>query len=258
MNGRAQPRLSPAGVVAPAIAALILFAGLVALGNWQLDRKVWKEALIDTMDQRLAAAPSGLPPPALWSSLTQAQDEYRRVRFSAQFLPDAEALVFTSGSAFRPDVSGPGYWVFAPARLAGGGLVVVNRGFVPEGRREVTTRAAGDVGVAAVDMVGAMRWPEAPNWFTPPAEPAHNLWFVRDPSAMAQAKHWGEVAPFFVELESPPPPGGLPQPGPLRVNLPDDHLQYALTWYGLAAVLAVSFAVWLRGRWREAGAPSGS
>jgi cytochrome oxidase assembly protein ShyY1 len=242
-------------VVAPAIAALILFAGLVALGNWQLDRKVWKEALIDTLDQRLAAAPSGLPQPALWSSLTQAQDEYRRVRFSAQFLPDAEALVFTSGSAFRPDVSGAGYWVFAPARLAGGGLVVINRGFVPEGRQDAATRTAGAAD-AVVEMVGVMRWPEAPNWFTPPAEPAHDLWFVRDPLAIAEAKHWGEVAPFFIELESPPPPGGLPQPGPLRVNLPDDHLQYALTWYGLAGVLAVSFAVWLRGRWREeTGAP---
>jgi surfeit locus 1 family protein len=255
VNGRAQPRRSPAGVVVPAIAALVLFAGLVALGNWQLDRKVWKEALIDTLDRRLAAAPSALPPPELWSGLTPAEDEYRRVRFSGKLLPAAQALVFTSGSAFRPDVSGAGYWVFAPARLAGGGLVAINRGFVPEGRQDVATRVADEAG-AVVDMVGVMRWPEAPNWFTPPAEPAHNLWFVRDQLAMAEARHWGEVAPFFIELESPLPPGGLPQPGPLRVNLPDDHLQYALTWYGLAAVVAVSFAVWLRGRWREAGAPS--
>jgi surfeit locus 1 family protein len=244
-------------VIVPAIAALILLAGLIGLGNWQLQRKVWKEDLIATLDQRLAASPSALPPPALWSSLTPATDEYRRVRFSAQFVPE-EALVFTSGSAFRPDVSGPGYWVFAPARLADGGLVVVNRGFVPEGRQDAATRAAGALG-DAVDMVGVMRWPEQPNWFTPQAEPAHNLWFVRDPNAMAEAKHWGAVAPFFIELESPPPPGGLPQPGPLQVNLPDDHLQYALTWFGLAAALAVSFAFWLRNRWREGtGAPSKS
>ena len=92
----------------------------------------------------------------------------------------------------------------------------------------------------------------------PAADPGHNLWFVRDPKAIAEAKNWGTVAPFFIELESPPPPGGLPLPGPLKVNLPDDHLQYALTWFGLAAVLAVCFAFWLRSRWREDGASTES
>jgi surfeit locus 1 family protein len=247
-------RRRPAGVVGPGIAALILFAGLVGLGHWQLERKAWKEGLIDTLGQRLAAAPSDLPPPASWSSLIPAADEFRRVRFSARLLPNEEALVFTSGSAFRPDVSGSGYWVFAPARLAGGGLVVVDRGFVPEGRQDKATRAAGAV-PAEVEMVGVMRWPEPPAWFMPQPDPGHNLWFERDPGAIARAKNWGEVAPFFIELESPVPPGGLPFSGPLRVELPNDHLQYAMTWFGLAAVLVICFAFWLRGRWRETAAP---
>jgi surfeit locus 1 family protein len=135
-------------------------------------------------------------------------------------------------------------------------VVVVDRGFVPEGRQDKATRAAGEV-AAEVAMVGVMRWPEQPGWFMPQADPGHNLWFVRDPSAIAHAKNWGEVAPFFIELESPVPPGGLPFPGPLRVELPNDHLQYAMTWFGLAAVLAVCFAFWLRSRWREGNAPSG-
>jgi surfeit locus 1 family protein len=256
VNGGPQPRRPHAGVLGPGIFALIVFAGLVGLGNWQLDRKAWKEGVIETLGQRLAEAPSELPPPQRWSSLAPAEDEFRRVRFAAEVLPNEEALVFTSGSAFRPDVSGPGYWVFAPARLAGGGLIVVDRGFVPEGRQDKATRTAGDV-AARLDMVGVMRWPESPGWFMPQADPGHNLWFVRDPLAIAQAKKWGEVAPFFIELESPQPPGGLPRPGPLKANLPDDHLQYAMTWYGLAAVLAVSFAFWLRSRWQEGnGAPS--
>jgi surfeit locus 1 family protein len=238
------------GAVGPGIAALIVFAGLLGLGQWQLERKAWKEGLIDTLEQRLAAAPSDLPPPASWPDLTAAADEFRRVRFAARLMPHEEALVFTSGSAFRPDVSGSGYWVFAPARLAGGGLIVVDRGFVPEGRQDRATRTPGEVD-GVIDMVGVMRWPEQPSWFLPQADPGHNLWFVRDPLAIAQAKNWGAVAPFFIELESPPPPGGLPFPGPLRVNLPDDHLQYAMTWFGLAAVLAVCFAFWLRSRWRE-------
>jgi surfeit locus 1 family protein len=258
VNSERRLRRAPAGVVGPGIAVLIVFAGLVGLGNWQLDRKAWKEGLIATLGQRLSAAPSELPPPQSWRSLDPAADEYRRVRFAAEILPNEEALVFTSGSAFRPDVSGSGYWVFAPARLPGGGLIVVDRGFVPEGRQDQATRTAGEVG-ARVDMVGVMRWPEAAGWFMPQADPAHNLWFVRDPLAIAQAKSWGEVAPFFIELESPQPPGGLPRPGPLKVNLPDDHLQYAITWFALAAVLAVSFAFWLRSRWREGdSAPSES
>jgi surfeit locus 1 family protein len=246
-----QPRPPTAGVVAPAIAVLIVLAGLIGLGSWQLDRKAWKEGLIETLGQRLAAVPSDLPPPHSWAGLAAAQDEFRRVRFAAELVPNEEALVFTSGSAFRPDVSGSGYWVFAPARLAGGGVIVVDRGFVPEGRQDKATRTEGEV-ATVIDMVGVMRWPEQPGWFMPPGDPGHNLWFVRDPLAIAQAKKWGEVAPFFIELESPPPPGGLPRPGKLLVSLPNDHLQYAMTWFGLAIVLAACFAFWLRSRWQEA------
>jgi surfeit locus 1 family protein len=101
-----------------------------------------------------------------------------------------------------------------------------------------------------VAIVGALRWPGTRHWFTPNDDPVHNLWFTPDPSAMAAAKALdtggGALAPFYVEQESPVPPGGLPQPGKLVVNLPDNHLQYALTWYGLAAVLAgvfISFAM---------------
>jgi cytochrome oxidase assembly protein ShyY1 len=90
-----------------------------------------------------------------------------------------------------------------------------------------------------------MRWPEPRSWFAPNDDPAHNLWFVRDQQSMARAKGWGEVAPFFVELETPSTPGRVPQAARLTVNLRNEHLQYAITWYGLAAVLAISFAFWV-------------
>jgi surfeit locus 1 family protein len=169
------------------------------------------------------------------------------VRFTAELVPGEEALVFTGGSPLRPDVSGPGYWVFAPARLAGGGEIVIERGFVPESLKEPRKRAAGELN-SPIDMVGFMRWPETPTWFTPPADPAHNLWFARDHRLMAVARNWGDVAPFYIDLERPEPPGSLPHPGPLEVHLPDDHLQYAITWFGLAAVVAATFGFWLRGR----------
>jgi surfeit locus 1 family protein len=87
--------------------------------------------------------------------------------------------------------------------------------------------------------------------FTPNDDPAHNLWFVRDQAAMAAAKNWGPVAPFYVEQEAPPAPGGLPQVGKVQPILPNNHLGYAITWYGLALVLVGVFGFWLRARARE-------
>jgi surfeit locus 1 family protein len=240
-------RRSWIGLLIPALLAFLL---LIGLGTWQLQRKTWKEGLIAALDAQLAAPPIALPPPAAWSSLDQQKAEYRRVTLTVAFDNAKEALVFAAPSAFRPDVTSPGYWVFAPARLADGAVVMVNRGFVPEGRQDPITRPEGQLS-GPLQIVGVMRWPEERHWFTPNDEPAHNLWFARDPQAMAASKGLGLVAPFYVEQESPAPPGGLPQPGKLVVKLPDNHLQYALTWYGLAIVLVVTFAMWAFGSARE-------
>jgi surfeit locus 1 family protein len=234
------------------IPALLAFAVLVALGTWQLQRKAWKEGLIAALTERLAAPPSTLPASGAWQSLDQTREEYRRVKFSATFDHAKEALVYAAASAFRPDVSGLGYWVFTPARLPDGGVVIVNRGFVPEGRKDPALRAEGQV-AGPVEIAGAMRWPERRNWFSPADDPPHNLWFTRDPLTIADAKGVHAVAPFYVEQESPVPPGGLPQPGKLVVMLRNEHLQYALTWYGLALVLVVMFVTWARSSFRDAG-----
>jgi surfeit locus 1 family protein len=239
------------GLAVPSIVVLAGLAVLLTLGTWQLERKAWKEALIATLDERLAAAPADVPERTVWDRLDRNEMEFRRIRFSAKFLHGQEALVYTSGSALRSDVSGPGYWVFTPALRQDGSLVVVNRGFVPEGRQDPASRAAGQIpGVS--EIIGALRWPEPRGLFAPADDPARNLWFVRDHLAMAAAKNWGPVAPFFVDQEAPAPPGGLPKVGKIAPNLRNDHLQYALTWYALAVVLAVVFLVWLRSRAREA------
>jgi surfeit locus 1 family protein len=120
---------------------------------------------------------------------------------------------------------------------------MVNRGFVPEAKRDVATRAAGEI-AGPVDIVGVMRWPDQRGWFSPADSPNGNLWFTRDPLAIAAAKGLPAVAPFYVEQESPVPPGGLPLPGKLVPKLRNEHLQYALTWFGLAIVLVVAFGVW--------------
>jgi len=236
------------GLLLPGVVVLGALAVLIGLGTWQLERKAWKEGLIETLEQRLAADPVALPSPEQWPNLSPAENEFRRVVVYATFEPNDEALVYTTGSAFRPDVTGLGYWVFAPAKLANGAAVVLNRGFIPEGERNPSTHS---VLAGRVPLVGVMRWPDPRGWFTPSDDPGRNLWFVRDHLAMAAAKGWGEVAPFFVELETPSGYANLPRYGRLKVSLRNDHLQYALTWYGLAAVLVIVAGLWMRSRRRE-------
>jgi surfeit locus 1 family protein len=246
VNAQAEPRRR--GFALFAFFVLAALGVLVALGTWQLERLSWKEGLIAELESKLSAKPTDLPPRERWPQLSAAADEFRRVAFPAEFL-DQEALVYSAGSALRPDASGPGYWVFSPAQLTGGSLVVINRGFVPEGKQDPKTRPQGQP-QGVVEVVGAMRWPESRGTFTPNDDPEKNLWFARDPAGMAAAKGWGTIAPFYVDQEAPAAPGGLPKVGPLKASLPNNHLQYAVTWYGLALVTLISALLFLRARRR--------
>jgi surfeit locus 1 family protein len=143
--------------------------------------------------------------------------------------------------------------VLSPARLADGGVVIVNRGFVPEGKQDPSARREGKPR-GLIEVVGAVRWPEPRGLFMPNDTPAKNLWFVRDPAAVAAAKGWDGRAPFYIDQEGPPAPGGLPKVGPLKQSLPNNHLQYAVTWYGLALVTLISGVLFLHARRREASA----
>jgi cytochrome oxidase assembly protein ShyY1 len=230
----------------PAVLALAGLAVLLGLGTWQLERKAWKEALIATLERRMAEAPATLPPADRWAAMTPADFEFTRVRLRVEFPKAADALVFSGGSALRDDAKGVGYFVFAPARLPGGQQLVVNRGFVP-------AQAYPPAPQGPQEIVGAIRFPELASWFVADQDAAGAIWTVRDPAAMAARRGWGPVAPFYIEQESPVPPGGLPHPAPLKVRLRNEHLQYAITWYGLAAVLVVMFVLWA-GRRREQAA----
>lgn len=227
----------------PAIVVAAAFAVLVALGLWQLERKAWKENLIATLAERMAAKPSPLPARVEWPNLTPAADEFRRVRLRAQFAAAREARVYSGGAGLRDDVKAPGYFTFAPARLGDGAIVVVNRGHVDNPNPDPSLKPIA-VPETAVDIVGVLRWPERPGWFVTSYSERQDLWFARAHRAMAQRYAWGEVAPFYVEMESPAPPGGVPRPGRLTVKLRNDHLGYALTWFGLAAALLAVFGFW--------------
>jgi cytochrome oxidase assembly protein ShyY1 len=223
----------------------------IGLGLWQLQRRVEKHALIAALDERLAAAPVPLPPSSQWAALTSAKDEFRRVSFTATYEPRPDAMVYSSGSAIRADISGPGTWAFVPAQLPDGETVAVNAGFVPNTMqdRAVQDRATAQLITGKpVMMTGYLRFPEAAGVLTPNVEHDKRLWFARDHMAMAQALGWNNVAPFYVDLETPVPQNGIPKPGPLQVQLRDEHMQYAITWFTLAAAVVIAFGVWLKRR----------
>jgi cytochrome oxidase assembly protein ShyY1 len=239
-----------------AVFTFVMVALFVGLGLWQLQRRVEKHALIAALTERLAAAPAPLPPRSQWRELTAERDEFRRVSFSASYAHLADAMVYGSGSAVRDDISGPGTWAFLPARLSSGETVVVNTGFVPNTMQD---RGVEDRAVAPlvmdrpVTLTGYLRFSERAGLLTPAEDPAKRLWFARDHLSMAQALSWGEVAPFYIDLEAPAPENGIPKPGALQVHLRDDHMQYAITWFSLAGAVVIAFLVWLRGLRQPSG-----
>lgn len=232
-----------------ALAAFAAFAVLVGLGIWQLERLAWKESLIAQVEDRIHEAPVTLPDEADWPKVSFAEDEYRRVSVQGRFRHDLEVQVYALIDTAADGSGGPGYWVVTPLALADGAYVLVNRGFVPPDRRAPSTREQGQV-EGVVTVTGLLRMPEEAAMFTPPNDPAKDAWFVRDPEAIAAAKDLLRVAPFLIDADASANPGGLPRGGLTRISFPNRHLEYALTWFGLAASLLAVFAalVWSRRR----------
>jgi cytochrome oxidase assembly protein ShyY1 len=241
-------RRGAAGFVVFTFVMVALFVGL---GVWQLQRRLEKHALIAALTERLATAPVPLPEVAQWPKLDPARDEFRRVTFTAAYARAPDAMVYSAGSAVREDIAGPGTWAFLPARIASGETVVINTGFVENTmqQRDVEDRAVAKLVTGQpVLLTGYLRFPERPGPLTPAENRDKRLWFVRDTGAMASALGWGNVAPFYIDLETPVPANGVPKPGPLTVHLRDEHMQYAITWFSLAVVVVIAFGVWARGR----------
>lgn len=230
-----RPR-STASLIVLGVAALAVFLGLLALGVWQVERRAWKLDLIARVDQRVAAVP--VAPPSDWDRVDADRDEYRHVRISGRFLNDREAQVVASTA------KGAGYWVMTPLQAADGTVVLVNRGFVPTGNRDPATRAVGQVD-GPVTVTGLLRITEPKGGFLRSNEPAAERWYSRDVAAIAAARGLTDVAPYFIDADATPNPGGLPIGGLTVIAFPNSHLVYAVTWFGLAVLLAfgVGYAV---------------
>jgi surfeit locus 1 family protein len=236
-----RPRRAVARTVVTALLALVFFAGFSSLGVWQLHRRAWKLDLIAKTEQRVHLAAVDAPGLAQWPDVNAAADEYRHVRAAGTFLYDHETLVQAATDY------GSGYWVLTPLRLADGGLVLVNRGFVlPEWRKRADR--AEPAGEAVV--TGLMRMDEPGGAFLRHNDPRADLWYTRDLQAIAAARGLGKVAPYFIDADAVP--AGKPDPlaapvgGLTVVSFPNNHLSYAFTWFALAALTLV--AAWLVGR----------
>ena len=242
-------RPSRLGLAIAAGVALVAFAILIALGTWQMRRLAWKEDLLQKIETRMHAAPVALPPEAAWPKLEAEDYEYRHVAATGVFEHDKEALIFRA-SGPNEGLSVPGYVVMTPLRLASGAHVLVARGFVPEDRKKPETRPQGQV-AGEVTVTGLLRAPEARNAFTPADDPAKGVWFTRDPALITSHFGLARPAPFSIDADATPVPGGWPKAGVTPVNIPNSHLSYALTWYGLAATLAAfcGFLLWRMRRW---------
>jgi len=230
-------------LVAPALASLIGVAVLVGLGVWQLRRLAWKDALVAAVATRARAAPVDAPAEADWAKLKPADYEYRHVRLVGVYDASRQALVFRALSSPRGRYGGPGYLVMTPLRLASGAVVLVNRGFVPEDRKDAAA-SIGERGETVV--VGLMRASEARNWFTPADDPARGQWFTRDVGEIARAMGLSRSAPFSIDADAGADPAALPEGGETIVAFPNNHLSYAATWFGMAIALAgvfVSYAL---------------
>ena len=229
---------------------LAAFVVLIGLGLWQLQRLEWKEGLIAKIEARTKAPPIGLEDAAAMAA--QGEDpSYYRVRVSGRFDHAKERYLFAlskEGSA--------GWHVIAPLKTEDGETVLIDRGFVPDNLRAPALRSKGEVeGVVAV--TGIVRLPDRQGRFTPDNEPEANRWFWRDKDALARSMFPGEsvrVAPFFLEAEKGEAPGGWPEGGQTRLDLPNNHLQYAITWFLLAAALLGVYGAYVwkaKGDWRR-------
>ncbi|WP_412178855.1 SURF1 family protein [Rhizobium sp. TRM96647] len=210
-------------------AMLLLAAVFILLGTWQVQRLFWKLDLIARVEARIHAQPVPPPPRTAWPDIAAPAHEYLRVTVEGTF--DHARAVLVQAVTER----GAGFWVMTPLRQADGTAILVNRGFVPPDRRDPASRSEGDI-AGPVRVTGLVRMSEPGGGFLRANDPAHGRWYSRDVAAIATATGLEGAAPYFLDADATPNPGGLPAGGLTIVRFRNSHLVYALTWYAMAAM----------------------
>lgn len=228
MNGQSRSLKATVGLM---VVTSLVVAGLTGLGIWQLQRRTWKLDLIARVDRHMHAVPVPAPGPADWSNVTADRDEYRAVTLQGHYLAGHQSYV-AAVSDF-----GSGYWVITPFRTDRGFVVLVNRGFAPpQWRHSAATRTQPPAG--HLTLKGLLRLSEPGGAFLRSNVPAEGRWYSRDVAAMAAAQHLGVVAPYFIDRGAQRD-ADWPRGGMTVIRFANSHLVYALTWFGLALLVAI-------------------
>jgi surfeit locus 1 family protein len=216
------------------IACAILFVILCGLGSWQVQRLHWKLDLIARVDRQIR-----LPPIPLDDGRTlpvQPETSYTHATLHGHFDNAKETYLFGTGSG-----GAPVYHVIVPFTDRLGHVVLVDRGVVPKEKLDPATRRAGQI-AGETQITGIWRWPDAPSTFTPTPDLAHGIWYAHDLAAIAARDQVTLFQPGILEADATPNPGGWPKGGQTVVEFRNQHLSYAITWFGLALCL---LGVWL-------------
>jgi surfeit locus 1 family protein len=242
-------------LIVPAVLTLVVLAALVSLGNWQVRRLAWKEDLIARTIARPKAEPldfrqTGLSEIGDVAAFLDAND-YRPVRLAGEYQPAGEVRAFTSLEEPKSGpFSGPGFWIMTPfATEPAKAEVYVNRGFVPQDKGDLYDPPP----TGEVEIEGLVRAPEHGSFFTPDPDLQKRIFYARDPLRIAAATGLaGGTIGIYVDLDAAEtPPSGLPQAGETMMAFTNNHLQYAVTWYGLATALLAVFVTFAWGRLRQ-------
>lgn len=214
------------------VALCSAFIAFAALGVWQFYRLQWKLDLIERVEARIHAMPVALPERSEWSFISAARDEYKRVRLEGHFVQARDTRVQALTEL------GAGQWILSPFQLHDGGIVLVNRGYVPSGHKSDLPASSSTV------VTGLLRLSEPGGGFLRTNAPADDRWYSRDVAAIASARGLTDAAPFFIDADAEQddtaeqwPRGGL-----TVTRFSNNHLGYALTWFALA--LLVVWAIW--------------
>ncbi len=233
------PGVWPTVMTVPAVIILL------SLSIWQLNRYAWKVDLIDQLTERLSEA--AVPLPA--GDLVVADWEHRRASIEGQFDHDKEIHLFSHAEKGRK-----GFQIITPlVRKDGGGNILVNRGWVPEHKKEAASRPEGQL-TGDLSLTGVVRksWSKSYD-FLPDNNAVTNVWLYGNLDQMA-AHLKLEAAPVFVELDDLEVPGIWPKGGQTRVTVPNNHLEYFLTWLGLAGAMLAIYGIYGVNRAKKQGA----
>ncbi|CAM3614966.1 SURF1 family protein [Thalassospira profundimaris] len=230
------PLLKTRPSLAMKISAGLSLIILLGLGSWQVDRLFWKKDLIEMRQAQAQMPPIAVPT----DTILDPDMAFRAAYAEGRYLNDQEKYLMA-----RTRRGNVGFQLITPLEQEDGRIILVNRGWVPQDYREPETRPQSLI-EGPVRVSGVLRLPSEKHWAQPENDAIRNQWFYVDVNHMAEDTGADLASPYYLELDDTPIPGGLPIGGQAKVELPNNHLEYAITWYSLALTLIVMFVLYHR------------